>query len=79
MKFKNKYPNAIEGQHYGDFGDFIYSPIEKPCLECKEPTHFVDIFSEGHFCSDECANMFYTRMNIIQQMEAEDEVFSEVP
>lgn len=76
MKFKDKYPNAIEGERYGE--EFIYSPIEKPCLECREPTHFVEICSEGHFCSDECLNKFYDWLNA-RQMEVEDEIFSEVP
>lgn len=32
---------------------------EKPCLQCGTITPFVEVFSESHFCSDECVDEFY--------------------
>lgn len=31
------------------------------CVMCHEPTRFVEIYSEGRFCSDECMDAFYDR------------------
>lgn len=30
-----------------------------PCLTCSEPTEYVEVCSEAHFCSDECVDAFY--------------------
>lgn len=32
------------------------------CLMCGQPTPFIEVYSEAHFCSVECANAFYEQM-----------------
>lgn len=32
------------------------------CLICGTPTPFIEICSEGHFCSTECVNAFYNEL-----------------
>lgn len=29
------------------------------CLTCGEPTEYIEVCSESHFCSSECVNKFY--------------------
>ena len=51
-KFKDmKYLEEDEGILRGK------NPV--PCTICKEPTIFIDLCSEGPFCSDECMAEFY--------------------
>ena len=56
MKFQDKFPNMkyleadegiLKGKH----------PV--PCGICGEPTIFIDLCSEGAFCSEECMEEFY--------------------
>jgi hypothetical protein len=37
----------------------LKSKETKPCMMCKEPTHYIDIASEGRSCSTECNDTFY--------------------
>ena len=58
MKFALKYPN----QKVGDLAnedDMILGRNELPCVICDEPTRFVNICSEGRFCSEECLRKFW--------------------
>lgn len=58
MKYKDLYPDMkpIFDERKG----MIRSEPggEKPCHWCKEPTEYVDICYEGHFCSQECMKDF---------------------
>ncbi len=31
---------------------------EHPCMICGRPTKFIEVCSEGYFCSDECVKAF---------------------
>lgn len=33
----------------------------KPCIYCGEPTEYIDVYSEGHVCSEECVDEWYER------------------
>ena len=33
----------------------------RPCINCGEPTHFAEIGSKRHFCSEKCKYAFYER------------------
>ena len=51
MKFKEKYPNAINGEMVEStllVGD------SNNCIMCGKLTPFIDIDFEAHVCSDEC-------------------------
>lgn len=61
MKYIKKYANATEEELQRD--GFIRGEKEHSCLMCGEPTPFVDICSEGHFCSDACYNKFYEELS----------------
>lgn len=48
--------------------DFVKNSImvgdEKiPCLTCGEETEFIDVFSEAHFCSEECLRVLDDEYN----------------
>lgn len=36
---------------------------DKPCLTCGELTEYVEIFTEAHFCSEGCVNIFYKKLS----------------
>jgi hypothetical protein len=59
MKFKDKFPN-VKYMEMADNGHLVGSL--KPCLLCGEPTEFIEVCSEAHFCSEECENEFYKSM-----------------
>lgn len=58
MKFSEKYPTMrpidIED------GGVIRGRQAEPCCVCGQPTEYVEICSEAHFCSEECLDGFYT-------------------
>jgi hypothetical protein len=60
MKFKDKFPNA-KHMEMADKGHLV--GMEKGCLMCGEPTKFIEVCSEAHFCSEECEDIFYKMMN----------------
>ena len=41
--------------------DVLVSSVRGKCLTCGKPTNFVEVVSEGHFCSDECLKTFYDK------------------
>lgn len=51
MKYKDLYPD-MKLIHDEVKGIIRGSP--RPCHWCKEPTEYVEINYEGHFCSEEC-------------------------
>lgn len=42
--------------------EFIYDKIGKPCMICGKTSHYIEIFSEAHFCSQECLNKWDDKM-----------------
>lgn len=38
--------------------DIMLGKNEHPCMICKSPTKFIEVCSEGYFCSDECVRVF---------------------
>lgn len=36
---------------------------EKRCFICGKLTRYIEVFSERHFCSNECIEKFYTIVN----------------
>ena len=54
MKFEDKYPDMKEIHDERDL--MIKGREPQPCAVCKEPTPFVEISFEAHFCSEECLN-----------------------
>ena len=39
--------------------DIMLGKDESICFICGSPTKFIEVCSEGHFCSDECVDKFY--------------------
>lgn len=68
MKYIKKYANTTKEELQRD--GFIRGEEEHPCLMCGEPTPFVDIYSEGHFCSDACCDKFYEELSAEIHAEA---------
>ena len=60
--FKMKYLNENKG--------IIKGKKLVPCGICGEPTVFIDLYSEGYFCSEECVEKFYK-----EYWEAEKNIF----
>lgn len=44
----------------------------RSCMHCRKPTYFIDVFSEGSICSDECEKAWYEYYNGL--IEGMDEV-----
>lgn len=44
---------------------------DKPCMLCGKPTKYIEVFTEQHFCSDECVDRFYREMDKKMQFEEE--------
>lgn len=59
MKFANKYPIIQLNAKTANEDGLIESEEKKPCVMCGEETEFIEIYSEGRFCSEECMNKFY--------------------
>lgn len=60
MKFKDyKEKNGIKS--------IIKSDNIKPCLICKELTPYIEVFSESHFCSEECVDKFYEQVTLLEE------------
>lgn len=53
-KGTKKWAKEKEGILIGD--------LELKCLICGKPTKYIDIYSEGRFCSDECLEEFYSNL-----------------
>lgn len=63
MKFE-KY--EIKKDEYGfEFAknNIMKGTKELCCLQCGKPTKFIEVCSEGHFCSDECVADWYKEYN----------------
>jgi len=39
--------------------DVMLGSEESICFMCNRPTKFIEVYSEAHFCSDECVEAFY--------------------
>lgn len=39
--------------------DVMVTDKETKCLICGSPSKYVEVVSEGHFCSEECVDIFY--------------------
>lgn len=63
MKFE-KYPVTVD-EHGFKFAknDIMVGDTEKGCLMCGAPTKYIEIVSEGCFCSDECVDKFYKELS----------------
>ena len=57
MKFELKYSNMTPIDD--EIDGIICGHHEEPCAMCGEPTRFIEICAEAHFCSDECMKQFY--------------------
>ena len=66
MKFE-KYPVTVDklGFKFAKDGIMIGSN-ERGCLMCGTPTKYIEVVSEGHFCSDECVDRFYEELSASQ-------------
>lgn len=65
MKYKDMKDKITFCQYgYKYIGDDIMVGDNKVgCLICGEPSEYIDIYSEAHFCSEECKDEFYNRFN----------------
>ena len=62
MKFKDY---KLKTDKYGlkwATDEVILGDKECECFICHEPTKFVELNAEAHFCSDECVDEFYKQM-----------------
>lgn len=57
MKYTELYPNMKPV--VDEDGGVIRGRHAEPCCVCGQPTEYVEICSEAHFCSEECLNKFY--------------------
>lgn len=75
MKFQdyNQKPNE-QGYIRTPHVDILVCDDARPCIMCGEPTEFVDVFSEGRFCSDECMDEFYRRLVENEEARAAEDV-----
>lgn len=66
MKYKDLYPNLkpIFEEANDPYANVIKGSQEKPCHWCEEPTEYVDIDYESHFCSQECLKNFEQKCHI---------------
>ena len=75
MKFRN---HIQKPDRQGDMrvrnGEVLVCKEIKPCIMCGEPTNFVEICSEGRFCSDECMDKFYERLAENEEARAAEDV-----
>ena len=58
MKYADLYPNM---KYLDEEMGIIKGKNPVPCGICGELTLFIDLCSEGHFCSEECLEEFYKR------------------
>lgn len=61
MKYIKKYAAATDDAVRED--GFLRTKNELPCIMCSAPTLFVDIYSEGRFCSEACCDKFYKQIS----------------
>ena len=59
MEFAKIYPLIQEGVNEDGL---IESKEKKPCVMCGKETEFIEIYSEGRFCSEECISKFYNEL-----------------
>lgn len=57
MKFEDKFPKM---KYLDEEEGMIKGKNPVPCGICGELTLFIDLCSEGPFCSEECMEQFYT-------------------
>lgn len=75
MKFRDhKQTPDKQGDMRVRDGQVLVCEQTRPCIMCGEPTEFVEICSEGHFCSDECMDEFYERMAENEEARAVEDV-----
>lgn len=57
MKFSERYPDMkpIDDEQDG----IICGTSLHPCFVCGDPTKYIEICAEAHFCSDECMKAYY--------------------
>lgn len=76
MKYKDiRRKMTKDAQGFNFIGlDIMVGENKVPCLSCKEPSEYIDIFSEAHFCSSECKDAFYQELDAQERMRdgAED-------
>lgn len=51
-------------------GEVLVCKELRPCIMCGELTEFVEICSEGRFCSDECMDRFCERLQENEEARA---------
>ena len=73
MKFE-EYPVKIDshGIPFAKEDDIMIGRTEQPCLNCGKPTKYIELTSEGHFCSDECVDEFYR--NLFATLNVREEI-----
>lgn len=63
MKFSYKFADMLAGENGGWANwDYLVMPVPQKCASCDSLTHFVDICSATHLCSEECEQTFYDKM-----------------
>lgn len=62
MKFALKYPNTKPGD-VTDRDTLLVSSHEESCVECGEPTRFIDYCGESYLCSEECSHKHWTKIS----------------
>jgi len=61
MKFKNyKITEDKYGFEYAT-SDVMKGNEMKPCMWCKTETEYIEIYTESHFCSNECVDNWYNK------------------
>lgn len=73
MKFE-EYPVTTDAQGFRWVKNGIMvGSTEWGCMTCGRPTKYIEICSEGHFCSDECVDKFYSQQDRL--FEQDDELW----
>lgn len=72
MKFSDKYPDMK--YIVDEFDGIIRGSQAHNCEVCGNETQYIDIDSEGYFCSEECLDLFYEEFMVQTQIQFNCEV-----
>lgn len=69
MRFSD-YTNIMTDRYGFQFvrNDVMVGKTEEPCLNCGCPSKYIEVFSEAHFCSDECIDSFYKQVAKMEEI-----------
>ncbi|MGL5329973.1 MAG: hypothetical protein ACRDD7_11940 [Peptostreptococcaceae bacterium] len=60
MKYEDMQDKIVKDKYGYEFigNSIMVGKNEVGCLKCGTPSRYIDVFSEAHFCSEECLKAF---------------------